>query len=89
MISSFASGAARASRRGVQLVVVRDVGVGELLRAEAVEEVQLLAPPARRPDLRMPEQRLEPPGRAGALGPDADEVGRACGGFGGHERLAV
>ena len=69
-----------------QLVVGGDVGIAQLLRAEAVEEVQLLAPAARRPDLRVPEQRLEPPRGAGALGPDADEVGRACGGFGGHER---
>jgi hypothetical protein len=65
-------------------VVLRDVGVGELARGELVEEVLLLAPPARRLDLRVAQQRLEPPRGARALGADADEVGRPGGGWGGH-----
>jgi hypothetical protein len=79
------SGLAREAR-----VVVGDVGVGQLLRAEAVEEVLLLALALRGADLRVAEERLEPPGGAGALGADADEVGRSGGGLsGGHESGGV
>jgi hypothetical protein len=58
-------------------VVLRDIGVGQLDRAEPVEEVLLLAAALWRLDLRVPEQRLEPPGGTGALRAHADEVGRS------------
>jgi hypothetical protein len=62
---------------GEARVVGGDVLVGQRPRREAVEEVLLLALAARAADLRVPQQRLEPPGGARALGADADEVRRS------------